>query len=291
LLIAVVTAATISTACGDGAERVAPSEADGVRIASFDFDESRLVAEVYAQALELVGLDVVRLGSIGPREVIAPALEQGLIDLVPEYLGTASKHFGATSTDRAGLSAALARRELVALEPAPAQDVNVFVVTEETAAALGLVHISDLSGSAAGLRIGGPVECPGRPLCLEGLQTRYGLDFAEFVPQRSLAVTAEALRRNEIDVGVLFSSAPEVSEGPFVVLDDDRRLQPPENIVPLVRQAALDRWGPTLERALDRLSRRLTTSALRSMNAAVGDGDSVETAAAAWLNAVTRSGG
>ena len=59
------------------------------RSASFDFAESRLLAEIYSQALDRAGLPVRRAFGLGPRELVAPALREGLVDVVPEYAGTA----------------------------------------------------------------------------------------------------------------------------------------------------------------------------------------------------------
>jgi len=286
-----LTAAALAVAiaaCGGGGDTGVPgtAESDRLRVASFDFEESRLVAELYAQVLEGAGFPVERLEAVGQREVVAPALEQGLVDLVPEYVGSAATHFGAATIDAPGLAAALAERDLEMLEPAEAEDVNVFVVTETTALAGDLATLSDLSDVAAGLRIGGPVECPDRPYCLAGLHTTYGLTFAEFVAHRTLAVTAEALLRDEVDVGVMFSTAAELTSGPFVVLEDDRGLQPPENIVPVARRATVERWGPEFVAALDELSRALSTTALQQMNRRVEVGAPVDDTAAAWLLSV-----
>ncbi len=279
-----VFAATIVAACGaNDTETSDARETAGVRIASFDFAESRLIGELYAQTLEGQDFDVVRLGAVGPREVVAPALEQGHIDLVPEYLGTAAEYFGAPTDSVADLATALEAKGLEPLQPSPAQDVNVFVVTEETAGVHGLERISDLAEVASSFAFGGPVECPDRPLCLAGLQATYGLSFAEFVPNRTLAITAEALIREEIDVGVMFSTAAELSSGPFRVLADDLGLQPAENIVPVVRQATVDRWGPRMTRTLDELSNLLTTDELQAMNRRVQDDEPVAEVAASWL--------
>jgi osmoprotectant transport system substrate-binding protein len=287
-VVAVV--AVVVGSCGGGPPPDGPSAADGVRIASFDFDESRVLADVYAQAIEASGVPVVRLGTVGPREIVAPALEQGLIDVVPEYLGTAGKHFGTDGPVHSELVAALRPRGLTALELAAAQDVNVMVVAASTARRYGLERISDLAAVDGGFRIGGPVECAERPLCLLGLRATYGLEFAEFVPQRSLDVTAEALRRGEIDVGVMFSTAPQASGSEFVVLADDRELQPPENVVPIVRLDALDRWGPGLADTLNAVSASLTTDALRTLNRQGADEAAVTAAVAEWLRSVGLSG-
>lgn len=278
-------------ACGDDREAEAVDDrAAAIRVASFDFAESALLAELYAQALESGGLPVIRLGSIGPREIIAPAQELDLIDVVPEYLGTALQYAGVPEPNpdpvaaRELLNDRLLGRGLTALEPSPAEDKNVIVVTRDTAEANDLAIISDLSPLAERQRFGGPAECPDRPLCLVGLDAVYGLRFAEFVPQRSLAFTAEALRRGEIDVGLMFSTASELEADDLVELADDRRMQPAENVVPVVRLDALERWGPALADSLDRVSVHLTTADLRGLNLQVADGEPVEDVAARWLS-------
>ncbi len=274
----------VAAACGGSdPDSTGPVDSDGVRIASFDFAESQLLAELYAQVLEGADTPVVRLGAVGPREVVAPALEGNVVDLVPEYLGTASGYFDAVTTDLAGLTAALEPRGLVALAPAAAEDVNVFVVTRAVADEQLLTKLSDLARMAPTARFGGPVECPERPLCLLGLADTYGLTFAEFIPQQSLALTAEALRRDEIDIGLMFSTSAALDPNEFVALLDDRELQPPENVVPLVRAEAVERWGATLSDSLDGLSRSLTTEELREMNRRVDEGEPVPVVAASWL--------
>ena len=288
--LSTVIALLATASCGTDADsRPEPSTSTGIRVASFDFAESTLLAEMYAQVIESAGVPVVRLGPVGPREIIAPAMELDLIDLVPEYLGTALQYAGALETNAdtesawAELNDRLAGRDLIALQASPAQDKNVFVVTSETADRDGLVSISDLSPVAAGQRFGGPAECPDRPLCLVGLKDVYGLQFAEFVPQRSLVLTAEALRRREIDVGLMFSTASEMEADDMVELVDDRRMQPAENVIPMIRREALERWGPELANFLDAVSHRLTTADLRRLNLHVATGESVENVARNWL--------
>ncbi len=263
-----------------------------MRIASFDFAESEVLAELYAQVLDAAGVPVIRLGVVGPREVVAPSLELDRIDLVPEYLGTAMRFFGDTSdpegvdstqASTGELQRLLTPRGLLALDAAAAQNSNAIVVTSEFAMEGNIVTISDLASRATALRFGGPVECPDRPLCLLGLAEVYGLEFAEFVPQRSVALTAEALRRAEIDVGLAFTTSPVLDDDTYTVLEDDRRLQPPENVVPVIRRSAFDRWGSEVGEALNDLSALLTTRDLRAMNRRVADGTSVAEVASSWL--------
>ena len=62
-----------------------------------------------------------------------------------------------------------------------------------------------------------------------------------------------ALESGEIDVGLLETTSGRLGDGRLMLLDDDRSLQPRENLVPVVR-GELVRWGT-------RLTRRSTPSA------------------------------
>lgn len=286
--------------CSDGDEGPSPPQS-GIRVASFDFAESRLLAEVYAQALRRGGYHVAPLPALGPREIVAPALEQGLADLVPEYTGSALRFLAGTGgppvpaapgpaapmtgpEQQRALQAALARRGLTALAPAPGQDQNGVVVSRPTAELLNLRTVSDLGPVAGQLSFGGPPECPERPLCLRGLQDRYGLEFQSFVPFTSRPATAEALLAGQLDVGVLETVDPYLADGLLVLLEDDLALQPAENVVPVVRTAVVDEHGPGLVRLLDRVSATLTTAAMVELNRQVVlEGRPLDQVAAGWV--------
>jgi osmoprotectant transport system substrate-binding protein len=174
---------------------------------------------------------------------------------------------------------------MVALDPAPAQDANAIVVTPETAAEYGLRTISDLKPVARDLTFGGPPECPTRPLCLKGLRDTYGLKFNGFLSlDAGGALTREALQRGQVDVGLMFTTEPLIADGELVALEDDRRLQPAENVTPIVHRTVIERWGPDVVDLLDRVSGRLTTDALRRLNARVTAGEPPARVAAAWLD-------
>ena len=265
---------------------------DAVVVTSFDFPESAIVGELYAQALEGAGVPVRRELLLGPRELVSPALEQGLVDVVPEYLGTALAYLGGEQPQPADqaeteerLAEAFDELGVRLLEPAPAEDQNALVVTEGTALVYDLQRTSDLADVAAAFRFGGPPECPERTFCLKGLEEVYGLAFEEFVPLDSGGpLTVAALRDSDVDVGVLFSTDPHLVGGEFVQLEDDRSLQPAENVVPAVREPVLARWGSRLREPLDRVSEALTTEQLRELNARVVlEGETPRRAARDWL--------
>jgi osmoprotectant transport system substrate-binding protein len=266
-----------------------------IQLASFDFPESEILGELYGQALREHGFPVETVVQLGAREVVAPALEQGKVDMVPEYQGSALNFLNdrdrvATSDPgltHARLEQAFAPRGVSVLAYAPAQDRNGFVVTGELARRRGLEQLSDLIPMASQLTLGGPPECPQRPLCLQGLQDVYKLRFASFEAMPSRDQTADELETGEIDVGMIDTTDPNLAKNDLVQLADDRHLQPAENVVPVVRREVVDAYGPTLVRLLNAVSAQLTTPDLARLNLQVGDGQPAPDAAAAWLRAHT----
>jgi osmoprotectant transport system substrate-binding protein len=266
-----------------------------IQVASFDFPESELLGELYGQALAQHGFPVEQVIQLGAREVVAPALEQGKVDMVPEYLGSALNFLNdrdrvATADPaltHARLEQAFAPRGVSVLAFAPAQDRNAFVVSGDLARRNGMAKLSDLAPMAGKLSIGGPPECPQRPLCLRGLQELYKLRFARFEPMPSRAVTAAALETGEIDVGMIETTDPSLVGADLVQLADDRRLQPADNVVPVVRREVLDAYGPPLVRLLNTVSAQLTTAELSRLNLQVAKGQVASDAAEGWLRAHT----
>jgi osmoprotectant transport system substrate-binding protein len=230
---------------------------------------------------------------VGARELVEPALHRGLVDLVPEYTGSALAFLSlgaddgtAGTADTMGrLRSALRGRGLLALDPAPAQDANAVVVTRETAERLHLRDVSDLRSVAGGMDFGGPPECAQRPFCLLGLRGTYGLSFRNvFEIDAGGPLTLDALRTGRVEVALLFTSDPAIEANRLVVLRDDLGLQPAENVVPVVRAAALQRYGPGVADGLDWVSGRLDTDALRELNGLVAlVGDTPAEAAQEWL--------
>jgi len=263
-----------------------------VVVASFNFPESELLAAIYGLAIRQAGIPVRLELDLGPRELVRPALEQGLADLVPEYLGTALNSvqpdakvaWTDPAAERNALAVAFAGWHIQVLTPAAAQDQNAVVVTRATAARLHLRTVSDLRRVAGRLTIGGTPECPKRPYCLPGLRSVYGLEFAAFEPFDTLPQRVTALLDGVVDVAMLTTTDGNLATGNLVLLADDRHLQPAENVVPVVTDSAAARYGKRLTGALDEVSSRLTTNALLFLNWRVQvAGDDVVTEARAWL--------
>ena len=293
-LLACPLLAVLLAGCQHGAGPAGPPRprAGPLVVASFNFPESELLAAIYGLALRHAGIPVRLQLDLGPRELVEPALEQGLVGLVPEYLGTAlasiEPHPSITMTDPVAVRAALARAfaawHVAVLTPARAQDQNGVVVTHATAARLHLRTVADLRRAAGSLALGGPPECPSRPYCLPGLRSAYGLRFARFLPFGTEQQRVTALQAGVVGAAVLFTTDGNLADGSLVLLADNRHLQPAENVVPVVAAQVLARYGTRLTTVVNAVSAQLTSAGLLFLNWRVEvAGHSVLAEARAWL--------
>jgi osmoprotectant transport system substrate-binding protein len=291
---AVVTALLlVLTGCG-GSAGSGPVETDAVRFASYDFAENQILVEVYAEAARRTGLPVSVQHGIGTREVVSPALQQGVVDVVVDYLGTAlsfaqpnlAQPPATPERMHALLSRSMGGRGVEVLTPSAAQDQNGFVVARSFADDRGIDTLTELAPLAPDLVFGGPPECPDRPFCLLGLERVYGMRFGEVLAMPTRAATLEALLSGQVDVGMLETTDARLAVAPVVLLADDRALQPRENVVPMVRTEVAERWGEPLRAALEETSARLTTEDLVQLNREVElEGRTPAEAAASWWDA------
>jgi len=154
-----------------------------IKVGSDGFYEAKLMAEIYAQALEAGGYTVDRTGiGIGSRKVSAPALESGQIDLKPEYIGSGLAYYqpgaqtGDPAANEAALQAVLATKGggITVLDYSPAADQNAFVVRKETATQYNLVKLSDAAPVQNQLKWGLATDCKTNPVCAAALKSAYG---------------------------------------------------------------------------------------------------------------------
>jgi len=232
-----------------------------------DFDGAKLLSELYGQALAAKGF-TVSYKNLGPTEVTYAALKNGQIDLYGEYQGTLLTYLkGAPTGDASATNAALqpkvAADNIKASTASTALDVNGFYVTKETAAKYNLSKVSDLKSVASKLTFGGPAECETRPLCLGDTEkTLYGLNFKTVKKlDASGPITNKALKDGSIDVGILFTGSS-VIDPDFVLLKDDKGLQPADNAIAVWR-TAVD--SPDLDAVINDVNGKLDTAAYNEM--------------------------
>ena len=268
--------ALLAGACSSDDDSDAGGEAKTLVIGSAPFAENVILANMYAKALEAKGYTVQLKSGLGQREIYLPALEKGGrdngVDLVPEYVGTmlefVNKNAGEASGDLDRSVSKLRERldplGITVLTPSPAADQNAFAVTRATADRLQLKKLSDVARVAGDLTLGAGPECPTRPFCQPGLEKTYGLKFKGFRPLDSCGPrTVEALANDDVQIGLVCSSQGAVAARNLVVLEDDKKLQTVDNIVPAIRK---DLASDEVKDVLNKISAQLNTADLTLLN-------------------------
>jgi osmoprotectant transport system substrate-binding protein len=251
-------------------------------VGSGDFPESQIMAEIYAQALQVNGFDVGRRMGIGSRETYIPALKDHSVDLVPEYIGNLLQYFEpkSTATMLNAVELELYKRlpgDLALLTPSPASDTDTVTVTGQTAAAWHLKTIGDLAAHSSDVKFGAPSDFQARPSGLPGLKQKYGLTISPgnyvAIEDGGGAVTVRALVEGKVNAANIFSTSPAIPQDHLVVLEDPEHNFLAGNIVPLVNsQKKSDR----LKDVLDAVSAKLTSPGVAALNAAVAGNSGVD---------------
>jgi len=120
---------------------------------------------------------------------------------------------------------------------------------------------------ASKMVLGGPPECPKRDYCLVGLQNKYGLQFKQFKPlDVGGPLTVAALKNGSIDMGLLFTTNGLIAANNWVLLQDDKVLQPADNVTPVMSQELVDEYGSQFSSLVNAVTAKLTTEGLTEMN-------------------------
>ena len=281
LIAAGLAAALTLSACGSSSDPLATSStasaaasgsgsASGgsIVIGSANFPESALIANIYAAALKAKGVDASTNLNIGSREIYLKALQDGSIDLVPEYSGVLLQYFDPTATAVSSddvYTALVAKTPsgLKVLTKSAAEDKDAVVVTKATADANNLKSIADLAPVASTFVLGGPPEWATRPTGVPGLKEKYGLTFKEFKAlDAGGPLTLGALTSDQIQAGNLFTTDPSIPANNLVVLEDPKNLFAAQNVLPLINAA---KSSPQVEAALDAVSAKLDTATLTQL--------------------------
>jgi osmoprotectant transport system substrate-binding protein len=269
VLVLITSACGSSNPLGGGA---ISGDLKSIAVGSADFPESKIIAEIYAQALEANGFNIRRQFGIGSRETYIPAVKDHSIDLIPEYTGNLLQYFDkkTKATDPSAVELALHRAlpgDLSILTPSPANDQDTVAVTDETAKKWNLKTIGDLAAHSAEVKFGAPSEFISRTEGLPGLKAKYGLDVA---PANFIAIsdgggpaTVRALVDGTVTAADIFSTSPAIPQNKLVVLEDPKNNFLAANVVPLV---ASQKLSDQLKTVLDAVSAKLTTEALIEMN-------------------------
>lgn len=287
LVVVLMALTVVLAACGDDSG----STADGptIRVRGQAFSEAVTIAEVYGQYLQAKGYDVELLTPAGFRTEAIDGLRNDELDLIVDYIGgslTALAPEAETSSDPDDVVAIIgpAYEEIGAtlLDYSPAVDGDAFVVRGDSPAST----ISDVA--ELDYVFGASAQCFERPQCYLGYTDPaiYGITFSDTVTIEFGPLLGEALAANEVDAVVWNTTAPQITEQGFKVLEDNEGLHPAQNIAPIISTDVLDEYGDQLRSDLNELSAMITSDDLLAWNTetdiAKRESDDV---AAEWLEA------
>jgi osmoprotectant transport system substrate-binding protein len=286
-LVAIV--ALTATACGSSTKtaKTSTNTNTSVTIGSANFPENEILATVFADALQKAGVHVTTKLDIGSREVYFKEMENGTLNVFPEYNGALLDYLNANATASttpavdAALAAALPST-LKALNPASAQDNDSVSVTQAFATAHNLKSIADLVPIESQITLGAAPEFATREVGLLGLKKLYGLT-VKFKPlDESGPLTIAALNDGTIQAGDIYTTDPSVTKYHFVALADPKGLFPAENVIPIINKSVAT---SAVVDTLNAISAALTTQDLVTMvGAVVNDHDSVASVASQFVS-------
>jgi osmoprotectant transport system substrate-binding protein len=243
-----------------------------ITIGTKNFTEQFILGEIYKQALEASGYKVALKSDIGSSEIVDRALIAGSLDMYPEYTGVLlSEIAGKRERPRSALAAyrqAKAfeeKRGFTLLAMTPFSDSNALAVTPNTARKYKLRSIGDID-RVPGVTIGAPPEFRSRFEGLVGLRQLYGLRTVRVKPFKIGAQYA-ALDSGAVDVAAVFTTDGQLMRGRYVLLADQRGLFAYQNVAPVIRADIAAKY-PKIAAVINSVSARLTTDAMRAMNAA-----------------------
>lgn len=268
------------SACGGDDD--GPTGSGSLTVGGANFIEMQIMQEMYKALLEEAGYSVT-ITTADTREIYAPALESGELDIVPEYAATMAEYLNAqingpdapidapiATTDAAETVEAMRplaeERGLVVLEPSQAANQNGFVVSREFADSNGgLSTLSELAALGEPLTLAAGEDCAERPFCQLGLEATYGLEFSDLIPYGFGTVqTKEAVSNGEVQLGLVGTTDGTLEGLGLVLLEDDQVLQLADNLVPVLNAASAA--DETIAEVLDALSDVLTTEDLATLN-------------------------
>lgn len=260
----------LSTAPARAQEGAAP-----VKVGGKNFTEQLILSSMTTQYLKAKGIDATLTSGLGST-LMRQAMESGQLDVVWDYTGTALIVFNKVEEKLDGpesykrVKQLDAAKGLVWLDPSQVNNTYAFAMPKERAGS-----ITTLSAYAEKMRAEGEskphplavdMEFAARPDGLEPLKAAYKLPFTrKDVIQLDPGLVYTALKNNQVDLGLVYTTDGRVKGFDLVLLADDLHYFPPYNAVPVVRKAVLDA-RPELAGLLNALAAKLDNAAMTDMN-------------------------
>lgn len=263
-----------------------------VRVASKDFTENEIVAEVYALALEGAGIEVERVMDVGS-SVIHTSLTSNEIDLYPEYTGTGLISIlnldPLTDPDEVYNTVKdeyEKQFKVTWLNYSAANDGQGLVIRTQTAEKYGIKTISDMQKYATELRFASQGEFDERADGIPALEATYGELKWKSSKVYDNSLKYEVLANDEADVSPAYTTEGRLTEAQFTLLEDDKQVWPPYNLAPVVRDEVLEAH-PEIAEVLNKVSAAFTTENITALNAKVDiDGEEYTDVAREFYNTI-----
>ena len=259
---------------------------ESIVIGSQDYYSSEIIAEIYAEALESNGYKVERDFRIGQREVYLPEIENGKIDLFPDYTGSLLQALDpkTTATTSDDVYAALEKAlpdGLRVLDKSEASDQNSYTVTQAYAKENNLTDIASLKNVKTPIVVGGNAELETRPYGPATLKEKYGIDTTfQSIEDSGGPLTVKALVDNTIQLGNIYTADPNIKSNNLVALTDPDGLFVADNVVPVASKKVDDKAADII----NKISAALTEDDLIELNSqSVNDQKSAPVIAKDWL--------
>jgi len=237
-------------------------------VASKDFTESVILAEILAQMLEREGITVERQLELGGN-IPHDGLLAGSLDVYPEYTGTAytailkKPPITDPETVYNETQQEYSSRFGLHLSP-PLGFANDFAILVRGKAAreANLRTISDAVPLARDWQAGFGQDFMSRSDGYPGFVKAYGFSFSKQPREMDLSLTYRALQAGEVDIIAGNSTDGLIAALDLFQLEDNRRYFPPYQAVFVTRQAV----SATLKPIFDRLAGAISTEDMRRMN-------------------------
>lgn len=277
------------TACGGDDDPLAEGGNEGggdkgsLVISGQDFTEGKIMAEIYDQMLSAEGYSVEQK-LVDTRDIYFEQLGKGSVDVVPDYLagigdylnvkanGPDAKPITTNSADESlDAIAPLAKDAgITLLQPAEAANQNGYAVTEDFAKENDLKTLSDLGKLDEPITLAAAPDCEDRMDCAKGLKQVYNIEIEKVLPLGfGGAPTRKSVEDGESELGQFGTTDPTVEGAGLVFLEDDKGLQPAQNLTPAVNTEFLEEH-PDVADTLNELSASLTTDDLMELNQQAG---------------------
>jgi osmoprotectant transport system substrate-binding protein len=278
-LLSLAACGNVGSSGGSGSSAEDESGGPPITVGSKNFTEQYVLGELYAQALEAKGFNVEKKLDLGSAAIADKALQNGQIDMYPEYTGTSLveifKQEEQPDTPEATYQKA---KQLYTerdpadtmLTPAPFNNTYGIFVRKDVAGEYDLKTIADLAEVSPKLAFVLFSEFKNREDGYPNMQKNYpAFDFGDFVIVNSIGSPIyQGVLQGEGDVGVGFTTDSQLASDELVVMEDPKSIWPFYYPAPVVRSDVLEQ-NPKMEEVLNSVSETLDADTMRQLNAQV----------------------